>query len=209
MLAGLCAELHVHLDGSAVVRQAVGRAVGGDGLVHGAEFLLYDAETVGYEFVGGSGDLVLVLDPVLVVAVDEHPEHILRPLGVDVTVVEVDDGGVLAVDVGAEAAAAGPGGVLRAGVRDQYGPAPLCLVGIFGLGYEDLAERGVGGVAVCGRDILGLDFVAAARKLAESYRGRVHEVKRKAGAGIDREVQELDLHGQAAAVDRVEVAYCL
>ncbi len=205
MLAGFGADLHVHLHCRPVVREAVCRAVGGDGLVHASEFLLDDSEPVGDELVGGGGNLVLVLDPVLVIDVDDHPQDILCPLGVDVTIGEVDDGGVLAVDVGAEAAAGGLGCTLEGAFGHEYGSVPLRLVGVFGAGYEDFAERGVGGVAVCGRDVFGPEFVLALGEVAEQDRG-VLQLHRHCAAAVSAEVQEFDLDGEAAAVDGVLVA---
>ncbi len=209
VLAGFSAELHVHLGGGAAVGHAVGGAERGDGLVHAAELFLDDAEAVGDEFVGACGDLVLVLDPVLVVAVDDHPQDVFGPLGVDVAVVEVDDGRVLAVEGGAEAAAGSAGGALDAAAGHEDRAVPLGLFGVLGAGHEDAAEGRVGRVTVGGGDVGGLELVLAAGEVEEGDARRVFELQLEAGAFIAAEVEELHLDGQAGAVDGVLVTEAL
>ena len=168
VLAGLGAELHVHAGSRTVVRDAVLGSVGGDGLVHGAELLLDDAEAVGDEFVGARGDLVFVLDPVLVVDVDDHAQDIFGPLGVDVLEAEVDDGRVLVAEGGGETGTIAARGGLEAGAVDENGFIPFGLIGVLRWRDEDLPQGGVGRVIESHRDFLALDLVAPKGEVGEN-----------------------------------------
>ena len=209
VLAGFGTELHVHLGGGAAVGHAVGAAEGSDGLVHAAELLLDDAQAVGDKLVGARGDLVLVLDPVLVVAVDDHPQDVFGPLGVDVAVVEVDDGRVLAVEGGAEASPGSPCRTLEAAAGHEDRAVPAGLVGILGAGHQDPAEGCLGRITVGGGDVLGPEFVLTPGEIAQDHGGGILELDGKAAGPVAPQVQELDLDGEAAAVDGVLVAETL
>ena len=160
VFTGFGGELHVHAGGRLVVRDAVFTLVGGDGLVYVAELLLDDVETVGYELVGGGCDLVLVLDPVLVVDVDHHAQDVLGALGVDILEAEVDHGRVLVAEGGGEVGTVAARGPEEAGAADQDRAIPFRLVGVLRLRDEDLAQRGVGRISVGSRDLLAFDLVA-------------------------------------------------
>ncbi len=160
VLAGLGGELHVHAGSRTVVGNAVLGAVGGDGLVHGAQLLLDDAEAVGDKLVGGGGDLVLVLDPVLVVDVDHHAEDVLGPLGVDILKPKIDDRCIPVAEGGGEAGAVAARCGQKAGTADRDGPVPLCLIGILGTCDKDLADRSIRRVAISSRKAPTFNFVA-------------------------------------------------
>ena len=209
VLAGLGGELHVHAGRGFVVGDPVFTLVGGDGLVHVAEFLLDDVESVGDELVGGGRDLVLVLDPVLVVDVDDHAKDVLGALGVDILEAEVDHGRVLVAEGGGEVGAVAARGPEEAGAADQDRAIPFRLVGVLRLRDEDLAQRGVGRISVGSRDLLAFDFVAPEGEVRKDAGGRVFKAEFEARGLVAAEVEEFDLDGEAGAVDRMLVAEAL
>ena len=87
---GLAALRHVEARGGLHVGQEVFALVGGDVLVHIAQFPLDDAQTLVDEHRGRDGDLVLVPYPVLVVYRDHGVQYVLGPLRGDVAEGKVD-----------------------------------------------------------------------------------------------------------------------
>lgn len=170
-------------------------AVVGDGLVNGAKLLFDDAETVGDELVGGSGYLVLVLDPVLVIDVDDHPQDILGTLGIHISIIKVDYGGILAVKARSQAAAARACGILQTGPGHIDSPVKFGFVRILRAGHNDITNRSSCRIPIGDNDGFALHLVLAFREVFQPHGCRINNGKCKAGTLITVKGKKLDLHG--------------
>ena len=201
-LAGLGAQLHIQPGGGADVGQALLALVGGDGLVHVAEFVLDHAQAVGDELVGGGGDLVLVLDPDLVVDVDHRVEDLGGALGVDVLDGQVDHGGVLVGQGRGHLGEVAARGAVEAAARHVDGALERGGLGVAGGHQRHAAQRrgervahGAGDALALAGLVISLDEVAQLDLAGAG--GREVQARGLAVA----EVQELQAQRQAVAVE--------
>ena len=73
--------------------------VTGDVLVHIAQFTFNHAQTVTDELRGTDGNLVLVLDPLLIIYLDQRIQDIFRLWDGYVINAEIDDSGILVTQI--------------------------------------------------------------------------------------------------------------
>ena len=205
--AGFGGQLHVQAHGGGGVRDAMLAAERGDGAVHVAEFLFDDAQAVGDELVGGRADLVLVLDPDLVIHVDHHVQDLRGALDVDVLQGEVDDGGVAAAEGHAEAAQHPARGGVGAAAGDEEGAFGGGGVGVRRRQEGDAADGGLHGVLQGGADgLLAPALVIRGGESAEDEFVIADGPDGELGRGVVGQVQELEAQGQAVAVQEPVVA---
>ena len=198
LLAGLHGELHVHAGGCTEVRHAVAALEVRDAAVHVAQFFLDDAETLGDELVGAGGNEVLVLDPLLIVHVHEHVEHIYGTLGVHVIHGEVDHRGVFVGQGYGEAGQVGAGRAVIPAAAHKKVFLPFTAEVRVGF-KDDAAGHRLDGVSESGRNFV-LVFMAL---IAETLEGNLVFFSGNDGEGysvIVAEVQEVYRDGQAGAV---------
>ena len=207
--AGLAALAHVEAGCGLHVGKQVGALVGGDVLVDVAELLLDDAEALVDEHGGAHGDLVLVLDPVLVVDGDQGVEHVLGALGVDVLEREVDDRGVLAVEGGREARGVGGRGPGDGGARDVDGQPRGGPVAAGGLDEHPACRGRDGDAGRGGEAFRGVLLLAVAGEAGEPPLPAALGVHHHRGGLVVLQVEEGHLHGQLAPVEHAAVEVAL
>ena len=84
--------------------------VSGDVFVHMTQFVLYHSQTVADELRSTDGNLVFVLNPVLVIDFDQGIQQVFRFPDGGVADAEVDDGGVVTAQFGNQRVGIGVGG---------------------------------------------------------------------------------------------------
>ncbi len=89
VFSGLC---HVEAGGCLHIGQQMFALVVGDVFVHVSQLVLYHVQTVADELRGADGNLVLVLNPVLIINLDQGVQYVFRFPGGGIVDAEVDDG---------------------------------------------------------------------------------------------------------------------